>query len=498
MRGPAMNIQTQPYDYYRLWTPGRMVRLFFLTALLLQPLCTLHAQERPQWHVVAKFNGLKVGDTLIGGSHILWSVDCADSLNCAVVAWVGFAIEPYILMTHNGGRSWQKVYSDTGKNERRYWPLLTEGVAYPVPSLAIVTADSGFILRTSDGGTTWEERRVVETENAVDRGEISMCDSAHGIILWKWPVFDSVGTPDFLMKTEDGGLTWNRLPNSPHPSEWKGVPLWENLPIYSIYCVAPDHYICALSGPSGKIFSVTMDGGETWHHNEDPFGIPYRFNSPSFQFFNRHHGIVGAKEDRVNRAIVARTDDGGLSWKVLYNDSIEGKRGNIYSISFRDSLNGLAAGLGFIFRTTNGGVDWSYDSAEGIQPNSVIPLIVKWVGENRAIAVRRYERILAWDGSPSSVEEKEVETTWLSFTLQPNLLPAGTPSLVEVRAPFPGDLRLELYDPDGKKIMESEELSVEPGLYRLELETGSLASGTYMVRVSNGMESAVQRLVVVR
>ena len=110
-----------------------------------------------------------------------------------------------------------------------------------------------------------------------------------------------------------------------------------------------------VSGSGGTVL-CSVDGGETWQVNKIPGAEENDFRS------------IHAWDDK--RAIVFgvagpdfgyRTNDGGESWDVVYQDTTQGLFFN--SLKFADEKNGLAVsdpinGKLFVLRTEDGGKNW--------------------------------------------------------------------------------------------------------------------------------------------
>lgn len=52
-------------------------------------------------------------------------------------------------------------------------------VAWPTDVLAVATADSGRLLRSTDGGETWDDRRMFDSNSTP---YVRMVDSLHGFV----------------------------------------------------------------------------------------------------------------------------------------------------------------------------------------------------------------------------------------------------------------------------------------------------------------------------
>lgn len=104
----------------------------------------------------------------------------------------------------------------------------------------------------------------------------------------------------------------------------------------------------------------TTDGGATWAAVK---GVG--LNPSSIHFFDESTGLAGGRAPGCGCLAVARTTDGGESWKL---DSIRSANGKaervptsfgIYTFSFVDGMTGYGAGPGStIVKSTNAGGTW--------------------------------------------------------------------------------------------------------------------------------------------
>ncbi len=108
-----------------------------------------------------------------------------------------------ILRTQDGGKTWQKVYQSTRPFET------TWKVSFPTNTIGYVTIQSynpdptvkqQRIAKTTDGGTTWTEINLTEDAAAREFG-IGFIDEKHGY----------VGTMNSGFETLDGGETWKKI-----------------------------------------------------------------------------------------------------------------------------------------------------------------------------------------------------------------------------------------------------------------------------------------------
>ena len=266
-----------------------------------------------------------------------------------------------ILKTTDGGDSWFPVSSGT--------TLSLNAVCFLNESYGTAVGDDGTILRSSDGGDSWVSQA---SGTSVDLSAVSLADgstafitgggihypyNANGVILkttnggTSWAVLYSgyvsyydvsfvnsttgwaAGYGPVVRKTTDGGLSWITQDCG------------ENYELYGLK-FANENRGCAV-GLEGAF--TTTDGGNSWQHTS----VSSDLESVSFAD-SLTTMIAGPAGNLV------RSSDGGASWTRV----TRGTTNSLYGISFVDENLGMAAGgfyayAGGIYKTTNGGHDWS-------------------------------------------------------------------------------------------------------------------------------------------
>ncbi|MDX2047745.1 MAG: YCF48-related protein [Chitinophagaceae bacterium] len=143
--------------------------------------------------------------------------------------------------------------------------------------------------------------------------------------------------PDIILKTYDGGITFQVKFTAPYAGYFRDI----------IFPSNNTGYISA--GETHDFTNVgflckTTDGGESWKIIKNDVG-----DIISMSFINDDTGyIFNSKKE------IYKTSDGGNSWQlILLSCPIPP-----VFVHFLDHDNGYMAGLEFIYKTTDGGVSW--------------------------------------------------------------------------------------------------------------------------------------------
>lgn len=201
------------------------------------------------------------------------------------VAWVSGS-KGTVLRTTNGGRSWQSVAPpDTATLDFRDIEAFD---AHNAVALSIGTGEASRIYRTSDGGKTWQESfRNTDPDPAVFYDCVAFFDRFRGLAL-----SDPVDGKFRVLRTWDGGRSW-------HVNDTKGMP-----------DALPGEFAFAASGQC-----VTTAGNHAWIATGG-----------------------GAK------ARVLESRDGGRSWKASDTPLPSGEAAGVFAVAFKTPWRGVAIG----------------------------------------------------------------------------------------------------------------------------------------------------------
>ncbi len=279
-----------------------------------------------------------------------------------------------VIRTMDGGKTW---VADTIPGAARFD---LRAIAALDAQTAVVAATAGRIWRTANGGKSWQ--LVYENpDSAVFLDAVAFwADGQRGLVLG-----DPIDGRFFLLATVDGGRTWREAPLASRPEARPGEGAFAASGS-SLITLGVRH---AWIGTGVNVARVlrTTDGGSTWTAVETPLSAPSQAAGIfSLSFADTLYGIaVGGdynKPDARDRT-VARTNDGGISWHVPpqspsgFRSAVAIGRGRI-----------LAVGTNGTDVSWHGGIDWMRTDTVGYHAVRFAPDGAVWATGGRGRVAR--------------------------------------------------------------------------------------------------------------
>lgn len=200
----------------------------------------------------------------------------------------------------------------------------------------------GPLKRTSDGGQTWQLMRP----SPGDEASFGRIEQTYARPYFITPEQGWLKSGGVLWRTEDGGQTWSRVLGESYLPQ---------------FADERHGWMSVFVGELSQQSYVTQDGGQRWEpcgpvlslNSQHPDGKAY-FITPKVGWV-----ITTRSVERQTIYGVARTSDGGCSWRQLWTsyDDPDERYGDIYFLNEREGwLTGKANGS--LHHTADGGRSW--------------------------------------------------------------------------------------------------------------------------------------------
>jgi len=225
------------------------------------------------------------------------------------VAWASGA-ESTVLRTADGGTTWQKLNVTSEALDFRDIDAVDAQTAY---ALSIGNGPTSRIYKTTDAGKTWTLQFKNE-DPKVFLDAMSFWDANNGIVFG-----DSVDGQFYILTTADGGGSWSRVPQSALP------PALENEGAFAasgtnIAIFGKSHAWIGTGAAAKSRVLRTSDRGRTWQIADTPLASAGSAGIFSIAFRDAKHGVIAGGDYRKEQEAVdnlAMTSDGGVTWTLV-------------------------------------------------------------------------------------------------------------------------------------------------------------------------------------
>jgi photosystem II stability/assembly factor-like uncharacterized protein len=214
-----------------------------------------------------------------------------------------------VLRTDDGGATWRRLtIPDSGQLDFRDIDAIDARTAFV---LSIGPGEASRIYRTTNAGATWELQFTNRDPKAFFDA-MAFRDANRGVAF-----SDSVEGQFVILRTENGGRTWTRVPSGGLP------PALENEGAFAasgtnVAVFGRDHVWIGTGAAVRSRVLRSADGGRTWAVSDTPLASGPSSGIFSIAFRDALHAIVVGGDYRKETEAVdnlAITSDGGATWR---------------------------------------------------------------------------------------------------------------------------------------------------------------------------------------
>ena len=417
-------------------------------------------------------------------------------------------LDPTMLLTTNGGTSWNSVTTSVTRDQLNGISLLSRDTCW--------MAGGTTVLKTTNGGATWLKMQQFSTN---DLRDITFIDDSHGWV---------VGRGGTIFRTTDGGNQWT-VQSSHITIDLLDID-FSNYPIGWI-----------VGGGVGRtnVLLKTTDGGDSWY-DVSPVVLPWSTRLLRFPTTNSGWILSGGGSSDAVQAIF-HTQDGGMTWiKTL---SISSPSGIVGLDAYGETVAWATSLSDTLFKTTDGGSTWqSFSVPETFSVLFFLDSALGWAGSTTGEVYATTDGGLSWSATASPLGQHAVaigfadpKHGWVTGergsvihtgdrstdvkdppdmdrhtggNRLPNLQCYPNPSngfihiFFTVYSPTP-HLRIVVYDILGREVYEESHQALSSGSYTCEWNgvgrSGNvLGSGIYFLELQTEMGRVAMKLVFMK
>lgn len=373
--------------------------------------------------------------------------------------------------------NWTESQSGTTKNlnfVRTYYD--TDSI------VACAVGNSGTVLISHDKGLTWEDHSIPAINiNLYGMDFINTSDTYLNLV-----VCGDAGTV-YKSSNIGGVYTWHQIHTNPAQK------------FNTIGAIGSDLYIAA--GNNGKIVK-TVDGGVSWLN----LGVSDTSVTLTRLFLGTLVNSYGPGWLTANNGKIYMTTDYGYEWVLKETGTTE----DLFDISFRNEMEGIAAGAnGTVRYTSDGGYTWHEDpylsalttfnvySISGVDSTTVSALTRSTTFSNSPEGSGTY--IYTVSSEPFVAVEQEDNTTPTEFRLQQNYPNPFNPStIINYSVPENGLVTLSIYDVLGNEISKLINEEKSAGNYHVQFDASNKTSGIYFYQLKAGTYLETKKMILIK
>ncbi|NUM69683.1 MAG: T9SS type A sorting domain-containing protein [Ignavibacteriaceae bacterium] len=352
--------------------------------------------------------------------------------------------------------------------------FLTSSLGHAMATYEVTPGSFSFALvKTTDGGATWNS--LLQSSQLVDF----------------WFVNEAIGwyitSSGKVYKTLDSGSTW-------------GEQNATGSVFFSDITFADENNGWMVAWYSNSIYRTT-NGGLLWNK----ITIPALTNADinGLKFFDTMHGYLVGKSG--SNGFIMKTNDGGVTWTSITPSGVSVGQlyGNQFAVKGNSEVYFYSGPLRRLYRTGDGGASWQYISIPALY-NSTPNLGVSVVNSQKIYLSggSSWSVLLVTKGFVTSVEREDDISGINSYKLHQNFPNPFNPSST-IRFTVPEQtgnsmVTLKIFDITGKEITTLLEGEYGPGTWSVTFDGFELSSGVYFYQLKAGTFEQTRKMMLIK
>jgi len=385
----------------------------------------------------------------------------------------GFAVGYGVTATTDGGKTWTRVTDDI---------TLTRNITFIDRKHGFACGD-GFIRSTKDGGNSWKFIFLADSVSDCYYKNILFLDSLTGFLargygnIYPYPM--SYGR---LLKTIDGGNTWNMVLNS---SGDKINDIVVDPQSGHLYAVGGQNPPPSYNDTAKSWIAKSYDNGETWKIK--------RLNQIEGEL--RDIQFIDSNNLYASTTLYFCKLDSALNINYLYNEPGSGTISYSH-INFLNKDIGFALGEDFgytipFYSTTDGGMIWKSE----IEPDSNTTRFYDVCIIDTTIYAASSNKLYK-TSTTTSINHFELNKTDNLLTCYPN--PFNPTTNISYSLSKAGLINLSVYNAKGELVNRLFQGTQPAGEHRATFNATGLNSGVYFVKLSGEKMNVNKKVLLIK
>jgi photosystem II stability/assembly factor-like uncharacterized protein len=276
----------------------------------------------------------------------------AVSAPSAGVVWVsGHAAA--VLRSTDGGATWERLTVPGAAGDSLQFRDVQAVDARTAFVLAAGPGARSRIYRTGDGGHIWE-LQFTNGDSSAFYDCFAFWDARRGL-----GFSDAVAGKFVVRLTEDGGASWPLVPAAALPPAQRGEGAFAASGTCVVALASRYAWIGTGAADSARVLR-TADGGHTWNTSLTPIAGGTTAGLAALAFRDTLHGVAlggNVADPNARTANVAVTEDGGRTWRLATSPTFAGA---VYGVAVVPGRAGwlMAVGPRGLDYSTDDGANW--------------------------------------------------------------------------------------------------------------------------------------------